>query len=73
MAKRETNAQRSAKEYERPPTLQMASRVAELIRTRRKNKADLAPESMEDLPAKELKSMGFVPESKQWRRNYSRI
>jgi hypothetical protein len=49
----------------------MAKQVAELIRTRRKNKADLAPESMEDLPAKELKSMGFVPESKQWRRNYS--
>jgi hypothetical protein len=68
MAKRETNAQRRAREYQRRTTLPMADNIAELIRTRREDKADLAPEHMEDLPAKKLKKMGWHPESKRWRR-----
>jgi hypothetical protein len=71
MAKRETNAQRTAREYNRRTTLQMADWVAKIICTRRENKADLAPEHLEDLPAKELKRMGWVPESKDWRKKYT--
>jgi hypothetical protein len=64
-AKRETNAQRTAAEYKRRTTLLVANNVAELIRTRREDKADLAPEDMEDLPAKKLKEFGWHPESKR--------
>ena len=71
MAKRETNAQRSAREYERRTTLQMAKWVAEIICTRRENKADLAPEDSEDLPPKEMKMRGWHPESKDWRKTYT--
>ena len=71
MAKRETNTQRAAREYERRTTLQMAKWVAEIICTRRENKADLAPEDSEDLPPKKLKEMGWHPESKDWRKNYT--
>jgi hypothetical protein len=71
MAKRETNAQRSAREYERRTTLQMAKWVADIICTRRENKADLAPEDSEDLPPKEMKMMGWHPESKDWRKTYT--
>ena len=70
-AKRETNAQRREREYNRRTTLPMAKRIAEIICERRKSKADLAPEDMEDLPAKELKEMGWHPESKRWRKTYS--
>ena len=71
MAKRETNAQRAAREYNRRTTLLMADYVAELIRERRENKLDLAPEHREDLPAKKLKEFGWHPESKCWRKNYT--
>ena len=71
MAKRETNAQRTAREWERRTTLQVAYLVAELIRERRQSKAELAPEHKQDLPAKELKKWGWHPESKGWWRNYT--
>jgi len=70
-AKRETNAQRIAAEYERRTTLLVADHVAKLIRTRREDKADLAPEDLDDLPAKELKKMGWHPESKRWKEIYT--
>jgi hypothetical protein len=71
MAKRETNAQRAAREYNHRTTLLMAGHIAELIRERRENKLDLAPEDMEDLPAKKLKAFGWHPESKRWRKDYA--
>ena len=49
MAKRETNAQRAAREYKGRTDLIMADAMTEIIRSRRENKADLAPEHMEDL------------------------
>jgi hypothetical protein len=70
MAKCETNAERRAREYQHRTTLQMATYVAEWIRKRRENKADLAPRDM-DLPAKKLKEMGWHPESKRWWQNYA--
>jgi hypothetical protein len=69
--KRETNAQRTAAEYRHRTTFLVANHVARLICTRREDKADLAPEDLEDLPANELKQMGFHSESKRWRQRYT--
>jgi hypothetical protein len=76
MAKRETNAQRAAREYERRTTLQMADYVAEWIRARRKIKEDLAPEDtacLEGWTAKEMKDTGWltVEGSRHWRKIYA--
>ena len=73
MAKRETNAKRTAREYERRTTLQMADHVAEWIRARRKIKEDLAPDGLESWTAKEMKETGrlTVEESKRWRKTYT--
>jgi hypothetical protein len=70
-AKRETNAQRRDREYNRRTTLGVAKWIAETICERRKSIADLAPEDMEDLPAKKLKEFGWHPESKRWRKIYT--
>jgi hypothetical protein len=71
MAKRESNAERTAREHDRRTTLQMANLVAGMIHSRRNSKLDLAPEHSEDLPAKELKRFGWHPESKRWREKYT--
>jgi len=75
--KRETNAERAAKEYERRTALQMADYAAELIRLRRQHKEDFAPEDIDgldinSLAEEELESMGFSPtESKYWWKVYA--
>jgi len=71
VAKHETNAKRRAREYGRRTTLLTAKRIAETISERRKNKADLAPKGFEELPAKELKRLGWHPETKCWKETYA--
>jgi hypothetical protein len=68
--KREPNAQRRARADERRTTLQMADYLADLIRSRRQNKAALAPLD-DDLNERALKKMGWHPESKYWLQAYA--
>jgi len=70
-AKRETNAQRREREYNRRTTLGVAKQIAETICERRKSKADLAPGDFADLSAKELKRRGYHPETKRWNETYT--
>jgi hypothetical protein len=72
-AKRETNAQRREREYNRRTTLGTAKWIAETICERRKSKADLAPGNFADLSAKELKRLGYHPETKRWMQTYTWI
>ena len=71
--KRETNAQRREREYNRRTTLGIAKLIAERICERRKSKADLAPGNFADLSAKELKRLGYHPETKRWMQTYTWI
>jgi len=72
-AKREANAQRRDREDNRRTTLGMAKWIAETICERRKSKADLAPGNFADLSAKELKRLGYHPETKRWMQTYTWI
>jgi hypothetical protein len=72
-AKRETNAQRREREYNRRTDLGIAKRIAETICERRKSKADLAPGIFADLSAKELNRLGYHPETKRWMQPYTWI
>jgi hypothetical protein len=76
--KRETNAQRAAREYERRTALQMADYAAELIRSRRQHKEDLAPKDIDgldicSLAEEELESVGWLSptERKYWWKVYA--
>jgi hypothetical protein len=76
--KRETNAERAAREYEGRTALQMADYAAALIRSRRQQKQDLAPEDIDGfdisaLAEEELKFMGWLSptESTYWWRVYA--
>jgi hypothetical protein len=76
--KRETNAQRAAREYKRRTALQMADYAAELIRSRRQHKEDLAPEDIDGLDIsflaeEELESVGWLSPtgSKYWWKVYA--
>lgn len=72
--KRETNAERAAREYERRTTLQTADHVADCIRLRQK-KEDLTYEDIEPIAwsDEELKKAGWLSltESKYWRDVYA--
>jgi hypothetical protein len=73
--KRETNAERAAREYERRTTLQTADHVAECIRLRRQKKEDLTFEDIEPIAwsDEELKKAGrlSLSESRYWRKVYA--
>jgi hypothetical protein len=73
--KRETNAERAAREYEYRTTLQTADHVADCIRLRRQKKEDLAYEDVEPIAwtDEELKKAGrlSLTESKYWRTVYA--
>ena len=73
MARRETNAQRAEREFERRTILRVAESMARLIKKSGENKAAFAPESMEDLSAEELKALGYRPDSKSWRKTHAFI
>src|SRR5439155_19806805 len=51
----------------------IAKLIAERICERRKSKADLAPGNFADLSAKELKRLGYHPETKRWMQTYTWI
>jgi hypothetical protein len=75
--KRETNAERAVREYECRTTLQMADYAADLIRSRRQHKEDIAPEDIDGLDIsalaeEELENMGWLSpaESKYWWKVY---
>jgi len=71
--KPETNARRRDREYNKRTTVEIAKRIAEAVRERRKDKADLAPESFADLSARELKRLGYHPETERWIQRYTWI
>jgi hypothetical protein len=76
--KRETNAERAVREYECRTNLQMADYAADLIRSRRQHKEELAPEDIDGLDIdalaeEELENMSWLSptESKYWWKVYA--